>query len=105
MVMKTSTTILMGLVVGLVIGIVGFGRANSVNPQVANASFQIHPYMLWIVLLSLLIPLADYVLVSTNLPTTVLGFIARQPFRHLAGFFTGIAFALLGIILVSPRIF
>jgi len=103
--MKTSTTTGIGLLVGIVVGIIGFGRANILDPQVANMSSQIHPYMLWIVLLSLLVPLADYVLVSTNLPTTVLGFVARQPFRHLAGFFTGIAFGLLGIILVSPRFF
>jgi len=102
--MKTSTSVLIGLLAGAVIGIVGFGRANNVDPQVANIAYRIHPYMLWIVLLSLLVPLADYVFVSTNLPITVLGFIARQPFRHLAGFFTGIAFGLLALILVSPRI-
>jgi hypothetical protein len=103
-VMKTSTTALVGLLVGAAIGIIGFGRVNNVNPQVANMASQIHPYLFWIVLLSLLVPLADYVLVSTNLPTTVLGFIARQPFRHLAAFFTGIAFGLLALILVLPQV-
>ena len=102
MVMKVSTTTVIGLLVGFVIGIIGLGRATSVSPDLANAASKIHPYMLWIVLLSLLVPLADY-FVSTNLPTTVIGFIARQPFRHLAGFFTGLAVGLLFLILIAPQ--
>ena len=104
MVMKVSTTTVIGLVFGLAAGIIGLGRANSVSPQLANIASQIHQYMLWIVLLSLLVPLADY-FVSTNLPTTVIGFVARQPFRHLAGFFTGLAVGLLVLILIAPQIF
>lgn len=103
MVMKVSTTTVIGLVIGLVVGIIGLGRANGVSPQLANIASQIHQYMLWIVLLSLLVPLADY-FVSTNLPTTVIGFVARQPFRHLAGFFTGLAVGLLVLILIAPQI-
>jgi hypothetical protein len=102
--MKTSTTTVIGILAGFVIGIIGFGRTNNASSEVANIASQIHPYMLWIVLLSLLVPLADYVLVSTNLPTTVLGFIARQPFRHLAAFFTGLAVGLLAFILVAPQV-
>jgi len=34
----------------------------------------------------------------------VIGFIARQPFRHIAGFFTGLAVGLLALILVAPQI-
>jgi len=59
--------------------------------------------MLWIVLVSLLVPFFDY-FVSTGLPTTVLGYITRQPFRHVAGFFTGLAVGLLALILFAPRI-
>jgi hypothetical protein len=59
--------------------------------------------MMWIVLLSSLVLLADYS-VSTSLPTTVIGFVTRQPFRHLTGFFTGLAVGLLALILVATRI-
>ena len=103
-VMKVSTTTVIGLLVGLAIGIIGFGRASSVSPDLANVASKIHQYMLWIVLLSLLVPLADY-FVSTNLPTTIIGFVARQPFRHLAGFFTGVAVGLLALILIAPQAF
>jgi len=103
MVMKVSTTTVIGILVGFVIGIIGLGRANGVSLDLANVGSQIHQYMLWIVLLSLLVPLADY-FVSTNLPTTVIGFITRQPFRHLAGFFTGLAVGLLALIILAPQI-
>jgi hypothetical protein len=101
--MKVSTTTIVGVISGLAIGIVGLGRANMVTPDVANISSKIHPYMMWIVLGSLLVPLADY-FVSTNLPTTIIGFIARQPFRHVAGFFTGLATGLLALMLLAPQI-
>ena len=101
-VMKVSTTTVVGLLAGLVIGIIGFGRANSVSPELANVASKIHQYMLWIVLLSLLVPLAEY-FVSTSLPATIIGFVARQPFRHLAGFFTGLAVGLLALILFAPQ--
>ena len=104
MVMKVSTTTVVGVVVGFATGVIGFGRVNSVDPNLANASSKIHPYMLWIVLLSLLVPFADY-FVSTNLPTTIVGYITRQPFRHVAGFFTGLAVGLLALILLAPQMF
>jgi hypothetical protein len=104
MVMKVSTTTVIGLIAGFVIGIIGLGRANSVSPDLANVASKIHQYMLWIVLLSLLVPLADY-FVSTSLPATVIGYVARQPFRHLAGFFTGLAVGLLALILFAPQMF
>ena len=88
--MKVSTSTVIGLLVGLAIGVIGLGRANGVSPELANYASKIHQYMLWIVLLSLLVPLLDY-FVSTNLPTTIIGFVTRQPFRHIAGFFTGLA--------------
>jgi len=103
MVMKVSTTTVVGLIAGFVIGIIGLGRANNVSADLANYASKIHQYMLWIVLLSLLVPLADY-FVSTNLPTTAIGFIMHQPFRHVAGFFTGLAVGLLAIILFAPQI-
>jgi hypothetical protein len=104
MVMKVSATTVLGLVAGFAIGVIGLGQANSVSPDLANVASKINPYMLLIVLLSLLVPLADY-FVSTNLPTTIIGYLARQPFRHLAGFFTGIAVGLLAIIIIGPIIF
>ena len=103
MVMKVSTTTVIGLLVGFAVGIIGLGRTNSLSPDLANVAPKIHHYMLWIVFLSLLIPLADY-FVSTNLPTTIIGYVARQPFRHVAGFFTGIAVGLLALILIAPQI-
>jgi len=104
MVLKVSTTAVIGLLVGFAIGIIGFGLANGIDPNLANAALKIHQYMLLIVLLSLLVPLADY-FVSTNLPTTIIGYVARQPFRHLAGFFTGTAVGLLALIIIAPEIF
>jgi hypothetical protein len=98
--MKVSTTTVIGLLAGFVIGIIGLGRANSASPDLANVASKINQYMLWIVLLSLLVPLADY-FVSTRLPTTILGYVARQPFRHVAGFFTGLAVGLLALILLA----
>jgi len=74
--MKVSTTTVIGLLAGFVIGIIGLGRANSVSPGLANVASKIHQYMLWIVLLSLLVPLADY-FVSTGLPATIIGFVIR----------------------------
>ena len=106
MVMKVSTTTIIGLLVGVVVGIVGLGRASlaSVSPRLADATPWIGAHMLWIVLLSLLVPLLDY-FVSTNLPTTIIGFVARQPFRHIAGFFTGLAVGLLAFIVLAPQMF
>jgi len=102
--MKVSTTTVIGLLAGFVIGIIGLGRANSASPDLANVASKINQYMLWIVLLSLLVPLADY-FVSTGLTTTVIGFVARQPFRHLAAFFMGLAVALLFLVIIAPQMF
>jgi len=103
MVMKVSTTTVIGLLAGFAIGIVGLGETNSLSSELANIAPRIHHYVLWIVLLSLLVPLADY-FVSTNLPTTIIGYVARQPFRHVAGFFTGIAVGLLALVLIAPQL-
>lgn len=102
--MKVSTTTVIGVLAGFVIGIIGLGRTNGLSPDLANLAPKIHQYMLWLVLLSLLVPLADY-FVSTNLPTTIIGYVARQPFRHVAGFFTGTAVGLLALILIAPQMF
>jgi hypothetical protein len=101
-VMKVSTTTVVGLVGGFLIGIVGLGQANSLSPELANIAPKIHQYMLWIVLVSLLVPLADY-FVSTSLPATVIGYVARYPFRHVAGFFTGLAVGLLALVLIVSQ--
>ena len=104
MVVKVSTTTVIGLLAGFVIGLIGLGRVNNFSPDIATIASKIHSNMLWIVLLTLLVPLADY-FVSTSLPATIIGFVARQPFRHLAGFFTGIAVGLLALILIAPQVF
>ena len=101
--MKVSTSTVIGILFGFVIGVIGLGQATNVSPELADYASKIHHYMLWIVLLSLLVPLADY-FVSTNLPTTIVGYVARQPFRHIAGFFTGLAVGLLALILLAPQI-
>lgn len=104
MVLKVSTTTVIGILAGLAIGIIGLGRANSISPTLANVAPKIHQYMLWIVLLSLLVPLADY-FISTSLPATVIGYVAHQPFRHVAGFCTGLAVGLLFLVLIAPHMF
>ena len=100
--MKVSTATVIGLVAGVVIGLIGFGQASSISPQLTNYASKIHEYWLWILMLSLLVPLADY-FVSTNLPTTIIGYVARQPFRHVAGFFTGLAVGLLALVIFAPQ--
>jgi len=102
--MKVSSATVIGLLVGIVMGIIGLGRVNSPSPELADVASKIHQYMLWIVFVSLLVPFFDY-FVSTGLPMTVVGYITRQPFRHVAGFFTGLALGLLALILLAPRIF
>ncbi len=102
-VMKVASTTVIGLLSGVVVYIIGLGQANGLSSQLANVASQIHQNMLWIVLLSLLVPLVDY-FVSTSLPATVIGYVARQPFRHLAGFFTGLSVGLLALILIAPQI-
>jgi len=103
-VVKVSTTTVVGLLAGFAVGIIGFGGANSVSPDLANLAPKIHQHMLWIVLLSLLVPLADY-FVSTGLPASVIGYVTRYPFRHVAGFFTGLAVGLLTLIIFAPQLF
>jgi hypothetical protein len=102
--MKVSTSTIIGVLAGFVIGIIGLGETSigRISPEIANIAPKIHQYMLWIVLLSLLVPLLDY-FVSTNLPTTIIGYVTRQPFRHVAGFFTGLAVGLLAIVLLAPQ--
>ncbi|MGD0423287.1 MAG: hypothetical protein ABSA92_07495 [Candidatus Bathyarchaeia archaeon] len=58
--MKVSTTTVIGLLAGFAIGIVGLGRVSSISPDLANVASKIHQYTLWIVLLTSLVPLADY---------------------------------------------
>ena len=103
MVMKVSSAAVIGVIVGLAVGIIGLGEANGFSAEVASVAPKVHQYILWIVLFSLLVPLADY-FVSTNLPTTVIGYVTRQPFRHIAGFFTGLAVGILALILIAPQI-
>lgn len=101
---RVSSATVMGLVSGFAIGMIGLGRADSVSPSLASIAPKIHQHMLAIVLVSLLVPLVDY-FVSTSLPTSIIGYVTRQPFRHLAGFFTGLAVGLLALMLFAPQLF
>jgi len=102
-VIKVSTTTIIGLLAGFVIGLIGLGRTNALSPQLAEIASKVHQNMMLIALLSLLVPLADY-FISTSLPATIIGYVTRQPLRHVAGFFTGLATALLALILFAPQI-
>jgi hypothetical protein len=56
-VMKVSTTTVIGILFGFAVGIIGLGQADSISSDLANVAPKIHQYMLWIVFLSLLVPL------------------------------------------------
>jgi hypothetical protein len=89
----------LGFLIGVGIGLIG------TNTFPVGASGQITgligKYAWWIVVLSLLIPFLDYL---TGIRTTFMGIVTRHPYRHLAGFFTGLAFGLGLFLLIAARI-
>lgn len=95
---KISTAVVLGVLTGVVIGLVGMGTVVALNPRIGT---MIHNYAWWIVLLSMLAPLADYL---TGIRTTLLGVVTRHPYRHLAGFLCGLAVGLAFLLLLSPRL-
>ena len=97
--LKISTTTIVGLLFGVAIGLIELGRITlPVNSEYVGI---VHRYVWWIVVLSMLVPLADYLL---GIRTTVTGVLMGHPFRHFAGFFTGLAVGLGLFLLLSPRL-
>ena len=96
--MKISSAVAAGFVVGIGTGIVGIGQVVALNPQIGST---LHQDAWWIVVLSLLPSLYDYL---TGVRTTVLGMVTRHPYRHVAGFFAGLSFGLGLFLLISPKV-
>ena len=88
----------MGLLFGAAISLVSLGKVNVVSPDIER---DLHNYAWWIVLVSMLFPMADYL---SGVRTTLTGVVTRHPYRHLAGFFTGLAVGLALLLLVSQRL-
>jgi len=96
--LKIPTSTVLGLLAGAAVALVGMGKVNGLNPEIV---MRIHDDVWWVVVLSMLVPLADYL---TGVRTTLLGVVAGHPFRHLAGFFTGLAVGLGFLLLLSARL-
>jgi hypothetical protein len=96
--LKISSATLTGFLVGVATGIVSVGQVIALSPQIVAI---IHQDSWWIVVLSMLVPLADYL---TGVRTTFLGLVTRHPYRHLAGFFAGLSFGLGLFLLLAPRL-
>jgi hypothetical protein len=96
--LQISSVTLVGFLVGIATGIVGLGQVVALSPQFAAI---IRQGAWWIVVLSMLVPLADYL---SGVRTTLLGLVTRHPFRHLAGFFAGLSVGLGLFLLLSPRL-
>ena len=94
--MKISTAVALGIIVGLGIGLVSWGNVDAFSPE--SVTF-VRQYSWWIVVLSMLVPLADYL---TGVRTTLLGVVTRHPYRHVAGFFVGLSVALGLFLLLAP---
>ncbi|MGA2790484.1 MAG: hypothetical protein ABSF00_06935 [Candidatus Bathyarchaeia archaeon] len=99
-VLKISMAVVFGLVFGVAIGLIGIGGANvSFSPEVVG---MLGRYAWWIVFLSMLVPLADYL---SGVRTTLTGVLFGHPFRHVAGFFTGLAVGLAFLLLLASILF
>lgn len=96
--MKIGTAVVLGILTGAALGLAGMGTIAALSPRIG---MMIHNYSWWIVLASMLVPLADYV---SGVRTTLLGVVTRHPFRHLAGYFCGLAFGLTLLLLISPKL-
>lgn len=97
--MKISTTTALGLLFGAAIGLIGMGKVDV--PFSSQTGGMVHRYAWWIVVLSMLVPLADYL---SGARTTLTGFLTGHPFRHLAGFFAGLGVGLGLLLLFAPRL-
>ena len=97
--MKISTTTAVGLLFGVVIGVISMFRIDI--PSIPRYAELVHRYAWWIVVLCMLVPLADYLSGSR---TTLGGVLTGHPFRHLAGFFAGVAVGLAVMLLIGPSL-
>ena len=98
--LKISATTVLGLLFGVAIGLYDLGRINV--PAGSQYLVMIQRYVWWIVVLSMLVPLADYL---SGMRTTVTGVVTGHPFRHLAGFFAGLAVGLGLLLLLAQTLF
>jgi hypothetical protein len=96
--MKIASATIFGLIVGLALGVIGAGKVNL--PVESEITGMIRQYAWWIVVLSMLAPLWDY---ATGVRTTMMGVITRHPYRHWAGFFTGLAVGMGLVLLLAPK--
>ena len=94
--MKISTAVVLGLIVGLGIGLVSWGKVDALSPQ--TVAF-VRQNSWWIVVLSMLVPMADYL---SGVRTNLLGVVTRHLYRHVAGFFVGLSVALGLFLLLMP---
>jgi hypothetical protein len=83
---------------GALVGLVGMGKVDAFTPGVAT---EVSQHVLWIIALSMLAPLADYL---AGMHTTLRGYVASHPFHRWAGFFTGLAAGLGFLLLLLPRL-
>ena len=97
--LKISTATALGLLSGAMVGLVGIGKVDAFSPGMAT---EISQHSLWIIALSMLAPLVDYL---AGMRATLLGYVTRHPLHHWAGFFTGLAVGLGFLLLFSPRLF
>ena len=96
--MKISSAVIVGLLFGAAIGLVSLGKVNVVSPDI---ELNLHNYAWWIVVGSMLVPMADYL---SGVRTTLTGVATSHPYRHFAGFFTGWAVGLALLLLLSARL-
>jgi hypothetical protein len=96
--MKVSSSTLLGFAIGIGAGIVSIGQVVALNPQIGVA---IHEDAWWIVVLSIVPPLYDYL---TGVRTTMLGVVTRHLYRHVAGFFAGLSVGFGFFLLLSPMV-
>ena len=97
--MKISTTTALGLLFGVAIGVISMVRIDV--PSISRFAGLVHRHAWWIVVLSMLVPLVDYLSGSR---TTFGGVLTGHPFRHLAGFFSGVAVGLAVLLLIAPSL-
>ena len=88
-VMKVSATTVTGFIVGLATGFIG-----TLGTQLGLGSDWvglIQRDAWWIVVLSMIVPLVDYL---RGMRTSVVGSLTGHPFHQIAGFFTGLSVGL-----------
>jgi hypothetical protein len=97
--MKVSAATVLGLLCGVVIGLLSNGNLNV--PLGSQPGTLLHRDAWWVVVLSMMVPLFDYL---TGVRTTLMGVITHHPYRHWAGFFAGLAVGIGLLLLLAPRL-